>query len=167
MNDIQKKFSKIYDENVDKIYRFVYIKVGSKEFAEDICSEAFSRGWNVFQKKGEQIENPRAFLYKIARNLIADHWRKYGQMRTIPVEYVQMSDPQIDLEKQVALGSDMESVRNALASINDNYQNIIVWHYLDELSIKEVSKAMKKSEQTVRVTLHRALKALKKEMDKK
>lgn len=166
MDKIQKKFSKIYDNYIDKIYRFVYIKVSSKELAEDICSETFSRGWRVFQERSEQIENPQAFLYKIARNLITDHWRKQGQMKIVSAEDLQLSDPQPGLQEQALLGSDTEEIRNALSSIKDSYQNIIVWHYLDDLSIKEVAKIIKKPEPTVRVTLHRALKALRKEMEK-
>jgi len=44
---------------------------------------------------------------------------------------------------------------------NENYQNIIIWHYLNDLSIKEISKINNQSEGAVRVMLSRALKELK------
>ena len=165
MANIRKKFSKIYNQHIEKIYRYVYLKVGSKEIAEDLSSETFSRAWNFFKNKEAEIENPQAFLYQVARNLIADHYRKSSQYKVITVENVQMSDPSIDIEKDALVGSDIEKVRQALSCLKEDYQDVIVWHYLDELSIKEVAQTMEKSEQAVRVTLHRALKALRKKMN--
>lgn len=166
MRNIQKKFSKIYNKHIDKIFRYVYLKVSSREIAEDLCSETFLRGWNAFQNQEAKIENPQAFLYQIARNLIADHYRQNSQFKTVSAEQLQVSDPRSDLEEEVILGSDINNVRQALSLLKKDYQDVIVWHYLDELSIKEVAEIMEKSEQAVRVTLHRALKSLRKEIEK-
>lgn len=167
MPNLRKKFSKIYDQNIDKIYRYIYLRVGSKETAEDLCSEAFSRAWTFFHAQEAKIENPRAFLYQVARNLIADHYRKNSKYQIVTAENIQMSDPDTDIEKDILVRSDIEKIKQVLSYLKEDYQDVIVWHYLDELSIKEVAEMMEKSEQAVRVTLHRALKALRKEMKKK
>ena len=66
-------FAKIYDRHVESIYRFVIIKLPRKEDAQDITAETFTRLWQHLQKH-KDITNLRAFLYQIARNLVADFY---------------------------------------------------------------------------------------------
>jgi len=165
MANQRKIFSSIYDKYVDKIYRFIFIKVSSQEIAEDLCSETFLRGWQVFKER-EDIENPPAFLYQIARNLIIDHYREKGKAKIVSAEYTPIVDPREDLEEKANLSSDLEEVRRSLANLKGDYQDVIIYRYLDELSVPEIAKILEKSEGTVRVTLHRALKTLKDEINK-
>jgi len=164
MPNPRKEFGKIYDQCIGKIYRFIYLKVSSEEIAQDLCSETFLKGWEAF--KTQKIENPSAFLYRIARNLVTDHYRQKGRNQVVSTEFVSIVDPQPDLEKKAALSSDLTQVKAALVNLKEDYQNVIIWHYLDDLSVKEVAKLMDKSEQATRVTLHRALKALRGECNK-
>ena len=64
MNNLDRQFSKIYDELVDKIYRFVYLKVSSQEVAEDLTSRVFIKGWDRYRQGVDKIENPKAFYTK-------------------------------------------------------------------------------------------------------
>ena len=162
MANPRKIFSKIYDEHIDKIYRFIFLKVSSQEIAQDLTSETFLRGWESF-KSGNKIENPQAFLYKIARNLVTDHYREKGKTRIVSADYVKITDPRTNLEEKAILNSDLDNIRLALTNLKEDYQNVIIWHYLDDFSISEVAKMLEKSEPAVRVQLHRALKALKNE----
>lgn len=165
MDKLKKTFSAIYDKYINKIYRFVFIKVSSQEIAEDLTSETFLRGWEAFKKASnpneKEISNPSAFLYQIARNLIADHYREKGQFQTVSAEYAQITDPRINLEEEAIFGSDLDIIKTALAGIKDDYREVIVWHYLDDLRVPEIAKILDKPEGTVRVLLHRALNALK------
>lgn len=162
MSKPQKIFSQIYDQYVGKIYRFIFMKVNSQEMAEDLTSETFFRGWQVFKKQEVRIENPPAFLYKIAKNLVIDYYRKKGQTKVISAESAGITDPRVNLEEKALLSSDFETIRQALANIKEDYQEVIIWHYLDDLSISEVAKLLNKPEGTVRVMLHRGLKELRK-----
>jgi len=119
----------------------------------------------VFESfKTNNIENPQAFLYRVARNLVTDHYREKGRTQIVSADYVSVVDPEENLEKKAILNSDMEQVRFALSSLKEDYQNVIVWHYLDDLPIIEVARMLDRSEQATRVLLHRALKALKNEI---
>jgi len=171
MDNLKKQFSKIYNQYIERIYRFVYLKVNSQEIAEDLCSETFLRGWEAF--KGAQnsnneipkIENPSAFLYKIARNLITDYYREKGKAQIVSAESTIMVDPRMNPEEKMAQNSEMETVRLALSTLKDDYQNLIIWHYLDGFSVSEIAQMMDKSETAVRVQLHRALKSLQNELN--
>ena len=55
----------------------------------------------------------------------------------------------------------MEQIRVALLTLKDDYQNYVIWRYLDELSVPEIAQITGKSEPSVRVGVHRALRALK------
>ena len=161
MDNLRRQFSQIYDKYVDKIYRFVYFKVNSQETAEDLCSEVFFRGWKVFQER-KKIENTQAFLYQIARNLVTDFYREKGKFQTISTEFArEIVDPKPNSEEKALINSDIEEVRAVLVGLKEDYQNVIIWHYVDNYSISEIAKMSDKSEGAIRVTLHRALKELK------
>ena len=165
-NNPKEEFSKIYDRYIDSIYRFIFIKVSSAQIAEDICSETFVRGWQVFLKKRGRIKNFRAFLYRIAHNLIVDFYRKNGKIDIVSVDDKNiLSDPKLTADHEAFLNSDIEELRKAISLLKDNYQNVIIWHYLDEMSIPEIAKLLHKREGTVRVMLSRALKALKSQLN--
>jgi len=166
MDNFKKKFSKIYDQYVEQIYRFVFLKVSSQEIAQDICSEVFLRSWQAFEVKNKEIKNIRAFLYRIAKNLVTDFYRKKAKERVVFVDDPpEIPDPQADIEKKVMINSDFEIVRKALLKINDDYQTVIIWHYLDGLKTSEIAKILNRPEGTIRVMLHRGLKELKNEAE--
>ena len=164
MEEVKNKFEQIYDDNVDRVYRFILLKVNSKEVAEDLTAETFTKAWNVFKKKyGKEkpLLNPRAFCYRVARNLVTDHYRRKGRRDFVSTDSISIKDDNQTIEERAAINSDMEMVKKAIKEIKGNYQDIIIWHYIDELTIPEISEIMGKSENSVRVTLHRALDALK------
>lgn len=160
MANPQKEFGEIYDRYIEKIYRFVFLKVSSQEVAEDLTSETFMRGWESF-KSGTKIENPQAFLYQIARNLVTDHYREKGKAQFVSVDNTPIVDPGLGVEEKAFLSSDIEIVRRSLGGLKEDYQNVIIWHYLDDLPIQNVAEMLGRSEEATRVLLHRALEALR------
>ena len=166
MSNKRKEFSKIYDQCINKIYRFIFLKVNSQEISQDLCSETFLKGWEAY-KNNPNIENPSAFLYRIARNLVTDHYREKARAQFVSPEMVPVIDPNPGLEEKSALNSDLDQVRAVLADLKEDYQNVIIWHYLDDLPIQKVAKMLNKTEDATRVTLHRALKNLRNEIDKR
>lgn len=166
MADYHKKFSKIYDQYIDKIYRFVFLKVSSQEIAQDLCSETFLRGWEAY-KDNPNIENPSAFLYRIARNLVIDHYREKGRTQFVSTETVLITDPNPGIEEKAVFNSDLDQIKAVLADLKADYQDVIIWHYLDDLSIPETAKMLGRTEETTRVLLHRALKSLRNEVNKR
>lgn len=160
MANQRKEFGKIYDKYIEKIYRFVFLKVNSEEIAQDLCSETFLKGWQAY-KKIPKIDNPSAFLYRIARNLVTDYYREKGRTQIVSVENVPIVDPGQGLEERAALNSDLDQIKAVLVNLKEDYQDIIIWHYLDDLSITEIAEILDKSEPATRVQLHRALKSLR------
>jgi RNA polymerase sigma-70 factor (ECF subfamily) len=163
MEKLKKVFSKIYDRYIDKIYRFIFLKVNKKEIAEDLTSETFLRCWKSFQE-GAKVENPQAFLYQIARNLVTDYYRQKNKFQVISVENNPIADPRQNIEEKFHQILELEKIKTALSTLKDDYQNVIIWHYLDDLPIPKVARLLNKTDQATRVLLSRALASLKKKL---
>lgn len=167
-NGNNEAFGELYDFYAPKIYRFVRLKVDSQETAQDLTSEAFLRIWQHIQEQRKIRERFQALLYKIARNLVIDFYRSKS-MREILIEddLEEFSNIESgeDSEELVLRQEEMKGVRRALAQIHPSYQDIIVWYYIDELSITEIAEIVEKNEGTVRVLIHRAVKSLRKVME--
>ena len=156
-------FDKIYNQYVTRIYRFIFLKVSSQETAEDLCSDVFMDVFHEFQKT--QIENTQAFLYQIAKNTIADYYRKKPRFQVISIEETEeIIDTRESVFRKAEINSDMETVKKALRSLSDDHQNLLIWRYLDELSMPEIAQITGKSEGSLRVGIHRALHTLKEKM---
>jgi len=171
MEKQRKVFSKIYDQYIDKIYRFIFFKVSSEEIAEDLTSETFLKTWEVYKnqklnpKNQKEIENPQAFLYRIARNLVTDHYREKAKNQIVSAENASIIDPRENLEERAMLSSELERVMKVMADLKEDYQNAIIWRYIDELPIEEVAYLLDRTEQNTRVLLHRSLEALREKLN--
>ena len=162
MDSLNEKFSEIYDQYIEKIYRFVYLKVNSQETAEDVTSKVFLKGWEAFQSQNSEIKNPGAFLYQIARNAVVDHYREKGRSRVISVDdSPDIVDAGTNAQDKAILNADIKIVRTAIQKLKKEHQDIIIWHYLEDMPIAEIASLLDKPAGTVRVELHRGLKELK------
>lgn len=165
MEEINQYFSQIYDQYVTKIYRFIYLKVSSMETAEDLSSEVFLRLYRHIQKNNPSIENPQAFLYQIARNVVADHYR--GQkVSVVSIEKttIEIEDISERTKEQAEVSLEMDRIRHALRELNKDYQDLIIWRYIDELTVPEIAEITGKSEGNIRVGVSRALGVLRSKM---
>lgn len=162
MDDLNEQFSQIYDQYIEKIYRFVYLKVSSQETAEDITSKVFTKGWESYKNSNNQIRNPGAFLYQIARNAVVDHYREKGKSNIVSADVgPEIVDTRKDIHNLAVLSADVEAIKNAIQKLGKEHQDIIIWHYLEDMPIEEVAELLGRPVGTVRVMLHRGLKELK------
>ncbi len=157
---LQLEFSKIYDQYIQSIYRFAYIKVNSQYQAEEICSDVFTKYWNTI-KQGAKIENARAFLYQSARNAVIDLYRKKGRDRIVPLENCAEPAVRAEFADLAVSFSDMEQIKKALLLLDEESQNAVIFYYLDDMKANEIAKILGKSEGAVRTMISRALKDIK------
>src|SRR6185295_3034755 len=117
MTNQSEQFGLIYDQYIEKIYRFVYIKVSSQEVAEDITSRVFMKGFESYQKS-QTIENMGAFLYQIARNSVIDHYRQKDRTKTISPDAVpEIKDNGPDVHQRAVFNADMDRVKLAMQDL--------------------------------------------------
>jgi len=158
----QKKFSKLYDTYVESIYRFIYIKVSSQEVAQDLTSEVFLKVWKSYQK--QNLKNPRAFIYTTARHTIIDYYRTHKSTISLETTTIEIEDNSQNIAKSEQISSDIAIVQEKLKNLKEDYQNIIILRYIDDLSISEISTMLEKSKGATRTLLSRALTELRKQL---
>lgn len=161
----KKFFSKFYDQHVEKIYRFIFLKINSPEISQDLTAETFTRFWKQLESATD-IENPRAFVYSVARHLVIDYYRK-AKFEIFEIEKTQIQDQSSNLEQKEILNSDIKDLKASLRNLPEDYQDAIIWYYLDEFTISQIAEMMNKTENATRVTIHRALNALRAQIETK
>jgi len=158
-------FGQIYDTYLTKIYRFVYIKVSSKADAEDLTSQIFLSAWQnikTFQFRGFSISS---WLYRIAHNEVIDFYRLRRHHENIDALSEETTAEISNITGELDQNLEIEKVKKALKRLESDQQNVLIMKFVDELSNKEISQVLNKSEGAVRVIQHRGLKQLKKYLD--
>jgi RNA polymerase sigma-70 factor (ECF subfamily) len=154
-------FSQIYDEYVDKIYRFIFFKVETELAAQDITSETFTRLWKQIYLNVE-INNPSAFLYRTAKNLLVDHYRaKAKRPDDLGDAAILVKDESQNIEKQAMLASDMEGVAKALCQLSDDSRQAVSAYYIEQEPISDIAKSLGKSPNATRVIISRGMKQIR------
>ena len=169
-NKDRQAFVKAYDLYVDQIYRFIYFKVGNKEEAEDLSSAVFLKIWSYLQENNIiDSKTLRSLLYKIARNIIIDHYRKINQRENVSLDKTMEQGGLIDVKQDIAqraeVMSDLMVIETKLPELKEEYREVIIMRYINELSIKEIAEILDKSKGNVRVLIYRALSTLKELMN--
>ena len=153
-------------ELVDAYYKQIYLymrRLGhSRQVSEDLTQESFLQAW---QHIG-QIKNGSAisgWLYSIASNASKLYWRK-NKNSSVSIENIQMpgfSDAASDLAGK---SEQLMKLRKSLLKLPFKLRQVIVLHYMQQLSIVDAAKAADIKDGTFKSRLNRALKVLKKEV---
>ena len=117
----------------DKIYRFVFYKVSSKEDAEDITGEVFMK---MVEKLNTQSGSFKAWLYKIASNSVIDYYRSRGTKNEVKLTE-NLQDEQCSFDKLDNLMS-LEKIKNALVMLTEEQQEFITHKFFNGLDNEEI-----------------------------
>ena len=154
-------FGDLYSRYSVTIYRFVCIRLGSPEDAEDLTDEIFMRAWHNLSRYDERGVPFAAYLFQIARNALIDHYRKNrNPLSSLDDLNIGSSDP--EPEDSVSRSLEYQELRRVMANLPEDYQNVLTFRFLSGLSPEETAKIMNRSEGAIRVLQFRALAALKK-----
>lgn len=161
----EEAFIAAYDKYVDDIYRFIYFKIGSEAEAQDLTSSVFIKCWS-YVKDGKldssnDYKSLRSFLYKIARNATIDYYRQQKPNQNIESVALTMPDSRQDQAHQLEIDERMAELYSNLNKLKSDYRGLIIMRHVNGLSIAEIADILDKSKGSVRVSLHRAMKALK------
>lgn len=157
-----EEFGKLYDLHITKIYRYFYYKVFSVEIAEDLTSETFLAF--AQQLDSANVQNPQAFLYKIAYFKFQDHLRSKYKLPTadVAVEDVEAQAKVEDYTDQFqGQRTPEEILQDHLPKLPPQQREIIQLRLIDKLSLPEICDKIGKDMSYVKTTQNRAIKNLK------
>lgn len=157
-------FGKIYDELVKPIYRYIYYRV-EDSIAEDLTEETFLKVWQNLKKYKKGKCPFSSWVFRIAHNLVVDYYRKNRVVMEINEELADTKDGN-DPEKQTNIKLTKIRLRKVIRYLPDNYQQVILLKYINDLDNKEIAVTIGKSEAAVRTIQFRALEKLRLMLDK-
>src|SRR6202050_5295880 len=154
--DTYADWESVYRDNIGRLYRLMYARVGNRPDAEDLTSEVFRTALGPLRLASSKGE-VRSYLLATAQTVLASHWRR---TLGLPVTSI---DPETDLVALVE-PSKAEDPSDApqqagkiLASLPDRYRRILELRFLEACTIKEAAQAMSVSVSNAKVLQHRAL----------
>jgi RNA polymerase sigma-70 factor (ECF subfamily) len=148
-------WEEIYRDNVVRLYRLMYAKVGNRPDAEDLTTEVFMAALGPL-RVGASRGEVRAYLTATARTVLAGYWR-----RRLGVQVTSI-DPEMDviffyLEEPSAHSDAPARARRLLNALPERYRRILELRFLEALSIKEAAREMGITVANAKVLQHRAL----------
>ncbi len=153
-------FAKLYEAYVERIYRFIYFRVGVAEAAEDLTSQVFLKAWEGLSRYQPRGLPFGAWLFRVARNTVIDHYR--ASRPTVPLDTAALSqpDPAADVAEAVGRRLENDELRAALGKLTDEQRQVLSLKFLAGLSTDEVAQALGKKPGAVRALQMRGLQAL-------
>jgi RNA polymerase sigma-70 factor (ECF subfamily) len=160
-------FGLLYDHYQPMIYRFVAVKVGRREEAEDITHQVFMNAWQNIASYRHRGHPFSSWLYRIARNQVIDHYRSQREQISLEQADLEQLTAPWSAQTDLPLKLEIEKVLFAIKNLKPDYQDVIALRFIEEYSIKETAVVMKKTEGAVKLIQHRAIQELKKILGEK
>ncbi len=152
-------FAQLYDECVERIYRYIYFRVTDEQTAEDLTSQVFYKAWENLDRCKSTGAPFIAWLYTIARNAVIDHYRT--RKHTVALEEaVSLTSDAPDPEDEVELQFKTEALREALDELTSEQRQVVVLKFISGMSTEEIAAHLGKRAGAVRALQMRALQAL-------
>jgi RNA polymerase sigma-70 factor (ECF subfamily) len=161
-NGNTEAFAGIYDLYAQRIFRYVKLKIQNQPEAEDLLQEIFLKAWKGLPSFNPQAGNFSAWLYRVASNTINDHFRKlYRKPRTIELTDLDDVATGESVVETLSRESEMTEIKTALKKLRPQYQEVVELRFIQDFTVEETARVMRRSRLSVRVTQTRALKRLR------
>ncbi|AAM23615.1 RNA polymerase sigma factor [Caldanaerobacter subterraneus] len=151
-----ESFIEFYEKNFDDVYRYVYFKVGNKWDADDIVSETFQK---AFEKYNTVKSNSKAWIFSIARNTVTDYYRMRKNLvsEELIMEHFYPDVFEDKLEREVEL----DCLKKSLYSLSKEEIEIVNLKYFANMTHREISQLIEKTEEAVKAQAYRIIQKLK------
>ena len=164
---IEADFTRAYETHADAIFRHCFFRLSDREKAFEIMQETFMRTWDYLQS-GKEVTQLKPFLYRVATNLVIEEYRK---RKTVSLDaYLEVDGHDESLVEGLRDEESYERLIDALDGkeamrafqiLPPKFRDVLVWRYVDGLSLHEIAQICRERENTISVRIHRALKVLK------
>ena len=157
-------FARLYEGNLNKVYRYIYLKIGNHAECEDFTQEVFLKALEAIGSYRWRNLSFAAWLLRIAHNHLIDHFRRESKVEKVPwddnVGHVESANPAAVAEQRIQAKELAEKV-NRLAPAQ---REVILLRFGGELSVAEVASVLGKTTGTVKALQHSGILALRKTM---
>lgn len=157
----QQALGQLYDRHQEDIYRFIAARTGDAQTAQDLTGEVFAR--MVERLHGYRAGQVpfRAWLYRIARNLVTDHVRREAAGSRAAVKIAPLEAHGDPVEPVVFHNMALEAAAHGLANLDDNPRDVIILRFIIGMTLDETAETLGLTTASVKAHQHRGLKTLR------
>src|SRR4030066_958381 len=161
-------FGDLYESHAPAIFRYLYAHLDSQMDAEDLTGEVFLKAWQSLPNYIERGVPFLAFLFRIAKNALVDHYRQNNRQEPKTPDDMDGYKEEGILEPVEVVGNQLEhqQILRILNKLRPDYKSVLTLRFISELSPEETSQVMKRSVGAIRVLQHRAWAALRAELNR-
>src|SRR5438128_6276098 len=166
------QFDALYRRYLAQVYSYAYYELGDHHDAEDATERTFLLALahlGRFEERarpadGEGASTFRVWLFRIARNVVANHRRARRRHPTAPLDAAAVVPDPLDVEGRAAAREDVAAAWAAVRRLPADRRRAIVLRFVDEMSTAEIAGVLGRSENAVRVLIHRALRSVARDL---
>lgn len=158
-----RRFQEIYDAESDAIFRFCLLRTSDHDLALDLTQDTFMRFWDALCKEKE-INNCRAFLFAVARNLVIDWYRK---KKSTSLDEMLGDDQNgggllLAVDSGVEIEAEAKYLVRQINALDSTYRDVVYLRCVEGMKPKEIAKIVGESPNVVSVRINRGLNHLRK-----
>jgi RNA polymerase sigma-70 factor (ECF subfamily) len=153
----------LYEQYYDRIVRYIFVRINNQSEAENLGGDVFLRVLQSLDSYRGRREQMRAWLFKIAHNLVVDYLRKISRRREISINEVEIPD-KLNVEEVVEAKLEVNRLSQALKQLTPAQREVIGLRFFAGFSSAEVGKMLGKSSGAVREMQRAAVQTLREQM---
>ena len=153
-------FATLYRRYLDRVYGYSFYLLGDHHDAEDATERTFLAALAAIDRYRDEGSTFRSWLFRIAHNQLANALRARSRRRTESLDGVPEPAAGDDPARQAGLADDARRLRAAVASLSEDRRQVVILRFVDGLTAREIGDVLGRSEGSVRVLQHRALREL-------
>jgi RNA polymerase sigma-70 factor (ECF subfamily) len=151
----------LFEQYYDRIARYIAVRVGNRDAAEDMAGEVFLRAVESADSLASRDVPVQAWLFRVAHNLVVDHYRRNARRPVVAIDDAMEIAGATNLANEVELSMEMERVSAVMDQLNAGQQEVIALRFMGGLSSEEAGAAMGRTNGAIRELQRTALKALR------
>ncbi len=166
------RFDALYRRYLAQVYSYAYYELGNHHEAEDATERTFLAALtnlDRFEERarpgdGEGASTFRVWLFRIARNIVANERRGRRRHPQAPLEAAALVRDPLDVEGGVTVHDEASAAWRAIGKLPADRRRAVVLRFVEEMSTAEIAGILGRSEGAVRVLIHRALRSVAREL---
>lgn len=160
------KFQPLYIRYHEQIYRFIYRRTNEEMLADDLCAQVFLKAMKKLKSYKFKGVPFSAWLYRIASNEIAQHFRNVQKNRVVSIQDSNIGEMEEEVEIEGLL-QHREVLIEVLDDLKDADVQLIEMRFFENRPFKEISQILNITESNAKVKTYRLLNKMKKLMLKR
>jgi len=157
-------FGRFYQQYLPRVYQYVNYRVGNRNEVEELTSIIFEKALTKFGSYDSRKAAFSTWIFSIAHNTVIDYYRERSRKQQLTKdEEFRMAEPSTSIEEEAVRSEEILKLRQCLAKLNHNEQELISLKYSGEMTNREIARITGYSESNVGTILCRAIHKLREE----